>query len=82
MTMKIYSVKDEQTHFQNPFVMVSEGEAIRAFTQIALDPASTICKSKADYALYEIGVWNMEDGTISANKLPKMIMRANSVKEN
>ena len=59
MIMKVFSVYDSAVGaYMTPFFMQSSGAAIRAFTDIANDLQSAICKHPTDYSLFELGSWD------------------------
>mgnify|MGYP000033853060 CR=1 FL=1 len=56
MELKVFSIFDKATEaFNLPFFMLTEKEAIRAFTNMALDETTQINKHKHDYHLYYLG---------------------------
>lgn len=74
----IYAVKDSATDtYGLPFFLNSRGEAMRHFTDAArANPEqSQIAKHPEDYTLYEIGMYDETDASITA-QTPEQVMRA------
>ncbi len=67
MNLNIYAIYDTAIGcYMRPFFTQSDGEAIRGFTDIALDAEHPIGKHPEDYSLYRIGVYNDQTGKINA----------------
>lgn len=63
MKYKVYSIYDVQAEiFQRPIFAVAEGEALRAFIDIAGSAEHAISKHPADYSLFYVGTWNDSNG--------------------
>lgn len=59
MRLNIYSVFDAAVGvYKRPFFAQADGEAIRAFGDIAADTDHEIGKHPEDYSLFRIGTWD------------------------
>jgi len=57
--MKLFTVYDSKTEsYGKPFCMLTKGEALRGFADVANDPQTQICKYPADFTLFELGDWD------------------------
>lgn len=75
----IYAVKDLAVEaFGTPFFLNSKGEALRSFTDEAnnKDSNSAIGRHPEDYVLYELGVYDPQDGSIAPHEKPEHVARA------
>lgn len=73
MIVNIYSVKDNQVDsYAAPFTSPTNGSALRAFADHVNDPGSMANKHPQDFALYHLGTFNDQEGTIIAN-MPQRI---------
>lgn len=69
MLLKVFSIYDSATEAYNqPFFMLTKAEAIRAFTNMALDDNSNINKHSADYHLYYLGDYDNATGYVDQSK--------------
>lgn len=69
MNLKIYAIYDTKAeNFNTPFFMNTNGQAIRAFADLANDTNSTINKHPADYRLFLIGDFDTDSGTVTPEK--------------
>lgn len=78
MNLKIYAVRDNATEqFGNPMFMVSNGQALRSFTDEVNNKESTnlLHKHPEDYELYEIGEYDTDTGEFQTHK-PTRIAQA------
>lgn len=79
-TKLIYSVYDSKIKaYGQIFLQMSEGEALRSFTDIVNDPQSIFNKHPEDYTLFEIGTWDYTEGKINCHNTPKSIIKASTV---
>ena len=63
MIMFAYSIYDVASQaYMRPFFMMSDGQAIRTFTDIATDADHEIGKHPEDYTLFRIGQFNDNTG--------------------
>lgn len=61
MIMEIYSIYDSKVEaYSQPFFLRSDGEAIRAITEVVNDPSTKFFDHAADYNLFHIGTYNDE----------------------
>jgi len=59
--MNIYTVLDIKTGYATHlYLFRTDAEAIRGFSEQALDPQSQIGKYPEDFALFKVGVWDGE----------------------
>lgn len=73
----IYAVYDEKANVYNaPFTLISDGVALRMFTDLVNDGRSSINAHPEDYSLYKIGVFSDFDGFVEAVLPPQLITRA------
>lgn len=84
MIYGIYTIRDVKTSFLSPTVDYNDDSAIRNFKHACLNSNSLFFTCPEDYALYKIGEFDSEDGTIKSYKIPKHIIDAfrDSRKEN
>jgi len=69
MILKIFSVYDSAAGaYLQPFFFASAGQAIRAFSDMANDPASSLHRHAADYTLFELGSWDDENAMLLIEK--------------
>lgn len=76
MTLFIYGIRDAKADAftRPPFFMSTEGQALRAFTDLAHNADSDVGMHPDDYTLYELGKLNQETGEIEANPHPRHIL--------
>lgn len=66
--MKVFSIYDLKAQaFSQPFFMESVGLAIRAFTELLDDKATTVAKYPSDFTLFEIGEFDQRKGILTAH---------------
>ncbi len=64
MIHKIFTIYDTQAKaYHIPFYMHQVGMAVRVFHDMANDPEHQFGKHPEDYSLYQIGVYDDEDGS-------------------
>lgn len=78
MIMQLYAMKDELTGFMSPLAEVNDDVALRNW-KYAVFESSSIKAAPADYALYMLGAYDTETGMIIPEKVPKCLLRANSI---
>lgn len=63
MELKVFSIFDKATKaFNQPFYMLTQAEARRAFSTMALDSTTNINKHPHDYHLYYLGKFDNISG--------------------
>lgn len=66
----LFAVRDNKAgFFLPPFLLISEGEAIRAFEEATLNSQSPICQHPEDYTLYSLGSFDEISGEIVAQPI-------------
>lgn len=56
---KLFTVYDSKTEsYGVPFAMITKGEALRGFADVANDPSTQISKYPADFTLFELGEYD------------------------
>lgn len=82
MKCYLFSVRDSKAGaFLPPFTAVSRGVAERMFTAACLEPQHDFYRYSADYALYEVGEFDQENGVVIPVHLgqPELLVTANAV---
>lgn len=65
MQLQIFAVYDKKAAaYLEPFFMTSKGMANRAFADAVNDGKSPFNKHPEDYALWYVGVWEVEEGLL------------------
>lgn len=65
MNLTLYSIKDIKAEaFNVPFAFTTQGQALRAFQDLANDKTTTVGQHPEDYRLFQVGVFDQETGTI------------------
>lgn len=71
MLLKIYTVYDSKTEsYLKPFFLLSPGEALRGFIDIANDKNTAIGLHPEDYTLFELGEWEDSHATFEMHSTP------------
>ena len=69
MEIKIFCVYDSKAEaFHSPFLRAYTADAIREWSDLANgvnDKNSPVCRFASDFTLFEIGVFNQRDGSIT-----------------
>jgi len=74
MITNVYGIQDTIAGtFNNPFVMMNDGMAKRAFQQLTDDPQSSINKAPGDYKLFKLGTFDDNSGLLTPEKTPKYL---------
>lgn len=79
MLMTIVAVRDKKCDcFSRPFFAQTPAAAIRSFSDEVnrAHEENPYYKHPEDYALYELGQYNDEDGSINTHALPKLLIQA------
>lgn len=67
MITRAFSVYDSKALcYAVPFFMPTVGAAVRAFSDLANDNQSMVCRHGSDYVLYEVGVFDDAKGVLTA----------------
>lgn len=67
MISNVFAVFDTKVGaFMQPFFSNNQQTAMRAFTDAAMDPSTTLSKHPEDYHLYHLGSFNDETGELSS----------------
>ena len=75
MKYGIFSIRDAAAHvFTAPTIDLTDESAIRGFSQAVNNTASVMNFCPSDFALYRIGVLNVEAGTIEPVNPPEMLV--------
>lgn len=71
MITKIYSIFDSKAEsWWKPMFVPKEGMMIRGFIDMANDKEHAVGQHPEDYALYEIGTWDDDEGVLKQNDKP------------
>lgn len=66
MEKPIYSLYDEKALcYANMFTSANDQTALRSLAAAASDPSTEIYKFPSDFTLYQLGLWNDSNGTIT-----------------
>lgn len=69
----LYAIIDTASGvYDGPFKGLSDGQMIRTFTDIAVDPEHPVGKHPEDFSLIKVGTWN--EGTGELEDLQNMTM--------
>lgn len=83
MVQNIYSIFDEKGQaFAPPFFYSHDGQAVRAFSDLANDPKSMVNRHNGDYKLYKLGTFDDVSGMLVSESQPKFIVNAASMVAN
>lgn len=75
--LNVYSVYDSKAQTYNtPFFMKQDGQALRAFIDLANDNRTDVAKHPEDYSLFLLASFDDEDGVIDPIDTPKCIAKA------
>lgn len=67
MRLKVFSVLDTKGDvFMTPFFFVATGQAVRAFSDLANNPETVVCRHPGDYRLTCIGEFDDVTGRLEA----------------
>lgn len=70
--LNVYAVWDVKSKlFSNPFFMTRDGQAIRAFSDLANNKETTVGRYPGDYELVYLGSWDENNGLfVNENQKP------------
>ncbi len=75
MKYGIFSIRDAAAHvFTAPTIDLTDESAIRGFSQAVNNKDSVMNFCPSDFALYRIGILNVEAGTIEPVNPPEMLV--------
>lgn len=79
MKLNMYSIYDSAVNaYMRPFFCTADGQATRMLSDVARDPSHDIGKHPEDYALFRIGVFDEETGTVEGID-PRCVARAHEL---
>lgn len=77
MKVKVYSVFDSKVgSFMQPFFAMADGQAVRSFSDLAMDGQSGCSKHPGDFELHFIGEFDDESGELLQVEKPRYLARA------
>lgn len=77
MKRLLFTVRDVKAeNFANPFVCESKGVAMRMFGDVVADAKTMFSQHPEDFALYQLGEFDMETGVIKGLDTPLHICNA------
>lgn len=81
MKLTIFAIHDIKADlFGPPFYMTTIAEALRAFTDLADDPNTTVGRHPGDYRLMQLGTWDNEKGVFNTDQEHKNLGFASDYK--
>lgn len=79
MKLNVYAIYDKAVNaYMRPFVMQADGQAIRVFSDMAVDADHEISKHPEDYSLFRIGEFDGNTGALVGSE-PRCIGRAHEL---
>ena len=73
------SIYDQATNaYMRPFMAQTVGQAVREFQNEVLRPESAMGKHKEDYALFQVGTFDDQNGLVEAIE-PRCLRRAHEI---
>lgn len=79
---KMYSIHDSKGEVYNqPFFMLTHGEAERSFRTLANDPKSSINDYPEDYDLYYLGDFDETTGQLAPLNSPQHVLKATAARK-
>lgn len=80
MKLNFYAVYDKAVGaYMRPFVMQSDGQAVRSFSDEVLNKETPISAHPEDYALFRCGIFNDATAEITPEE-PQCLARAHEIK--
>lgn len=77
MTVSVYSIFDVKgKSFANPYFMLHDGQALRAFSDVVEDKSTVIARHPSDYKLYKIGTYDPTSGVLVGLPVPEFLANA------
>ncbi len=82
MKYGIFSIRDAAAHvFTAPTIDLTDESAIRGFSQAVNNKGSVMNFCPSDFALYRIGILNVEAGTIEPVNPPELLVSGDRLLE-
>ena len=82
MKLKAFSIYDTATKvFNRPFYQHTKGQAIRSFTDLVNDDQTEISKHPSDYALFLLGTFEDDTGSLFSESAPEKVITGLEVVE-
>lgn len=81
MKYPIYSIRDVKVGFGTPNIDQSDASAIRGFSYAINNREGLMNYSPKDFDLYKIGEFDVDSGTIKAEKIPVLVVNGSDVIE-
>jgi hypothetical protein len=79
MKMNVYSIYDKATNaYMRPFFLQADGQALRVFTDMAVDAEHEVSKHPEDYSLFRLGSFDDNAGALVGEE-PKCVGRAHEL---
>ena len=81
MKINLYSIRDEQATFGNPFACPTDGMAIRDFASAvnASPERSALAYAPNDFVLYRIGQFDLETAQVEPEKQAVYLKRGSEL---
>lgn len=71
MIYKCFSIFDSKSEaFMLPFTQMTQGEAIRAFSDVCNDPDHAFARHPGDYTLFDLGCFDTDSGKFTNHDTP------------
>lgn len=71
LVQNVYSVFDLKGEtFSQPFFSATDASAMRLFGDAILDRETPVGRHPEDYALFRVGVWNADNGSMAGTDVP------------
>lgn len=78
MQLKAYTIYDRKSGiYHSPFFAVSDGSAVRSFSDLANDPGTTVGRHPNDYVLYRAGGFDDQSGLLLSIPIVEHVTDAN-----
>lgn len=75
LVLNVYSVRDLKAEcYSQPYFASNDAVAVRMFSDVCKDVETPIGAHPSDYALFRVGVWNTESGSLAGTDVPIPVM--------
>lgn len=82
MRMMVFAVRDAQLGaFLEPIFALSEGVAMRSFSDAVLTPDHQFGRHAQDYGLFYVGMFDQDSGALEAAEQPRQVCTALQMKQ-